>query len=246
MTTLRCLVPWVSLLLIVACGGDGKTTDTAGSTSSGSADDTNSTTGVTTGSAEATASSTAGTSADPTTGLAETSNTSLVTGETSTADTGTTDDTATGDPEGACREDADCDQNMFEFCFSPDDSNCGACQIPDIECFGPNDCDMGSACVPFEASCACDPSAMQCVQLVVCTVDLDCPDGQFCDDMVCAPRTCDMQQFDCPLHFDCVPDSDADDHCVRHPCEDDGECDGGFCVEGRCFDTLGACMPPAP
>lgn len=234
----------LSLLVLVACGDDGKTTDSADTTGADTSSTGADTTapGTSTGDAEASASGETG--VDPTTGPDETStsSTSLTTGDASSSGDASTG----GPPDGACRGDADCDDREFESCFAPDEANCGACQIPDVPCSDQSECDVGLLCVPFVAPCACDPFAMQCVPIVMCESDADCQATELCDEGSCAAKTCDQQMFDCPQFFDCVPDSEPTDHCVRHPCAADDECGGGFCVEGACFDSLGECSPPAP
>jgi len=230
------------LLVLVACGGDGKTSDSADTTGASEASTGDTTaSGTSTGDAEASASGETG--GEPTTSSTTSSSSTSLT----TEDASSSGDASTGGPpDGACRSDADCDDGDFEFCFAPDEANCGACQIPDAPCVDQSECDIGLLCVPFVAACACDPSAMHCVSIVPCGSDSDCEDTDFCDEGTCAARTCDGQMFDCPAFFDCVPDAETDDHCVRHPCVSDDECSGGFCVEGRCFDSLGECSPPAP
>lgn len=170
------------------------------------------------------------TSVGPTTGLTSTS-------ESSGSSSG-------GPMDGSCRSDADCDAGMFESCFAPDEVNCGDCQIPGVPCDAQTLCEPGFACVPFVAACACEPGAMECVAVLACLTDGDCmDDALFCSDKVCAQKTCDGQMFACPALFDCVADAPGD-HCVRRMCSDDGDCDGGLCVEGRCFAEFGNCEPP--
>lgn len=243
----RTLLP---LLLVLACGDDTKTSATA---------DTTSSTGDTSSSTGDTSDTSTSTTAPTTDGSAEASNTDtgvdtstgapLTTSTTSTTDlttTGETGDTTTGGLPDGCHDDSECDPDAAEFCFAPDENNCGACQVPDAPCLDQSECDIGLLCVPFDAPCACEPGAMQCVPILPCMNDQQCADDQFCDQNACAPATCDGQMFDCPPLFDCVPNSAPKDHCVRRACEADEDCDGAFCVENRCFETLGACMPPAP
>lgn len=235
----------LSLLILGACGVDDKTTDGTEMTDTSAAASTGADTtapGTSTGDAEASASGETG--VDPTTGpdSTSTSSTSLTTGDASS----TGDASTGGPPDGACRGDADCDDGDFELCFAPDETNCGACQVPDAPCADQSECDIGLLCVPFIAPCACDPFAMQCVPLVMCESDGDCQDTEVCDQGACTAKTCDQHMSGCPEFFDCVPDSEPADHCVRHPCAADDECSGGFCVEGRCFEGLGMCSPPAP
>lgn len=228
-------------LVLAACGtGDSEASGTSGT--SGSSGGHSSTSGGAdssggSGSGAGSTSGTGGTSGAPTTGIASGSS-----GEaTSTgASTG-------GLPDGVCRSDADCEAGSFEFCFAPDEVNCGECQAPDQPCDPQTMCDPGFVCVPFLAPCACEPGVMQCAAVVTCGVDADCADDTlFCDpQQTCAVKTCDGQGLVCPPLFECVADAPGD-HCVRRPCEGDDACDGGVCVEGRCFAEFGHCEPPAP
>lgn len=222
----------LTLSLLLGCGD--KTTDTTDTTTSSS---TTSATGDPTTGTSAGATTTSTTGDDPTTGP-------IITTSTSTITTSTTG----GPGDGTCRSDADCDADMFESCFAPDEVNCGDCQIPDDPCDEQMACDFGLTCVPFVAPCACNPGDTQCVPILLCMTDDECPDGQSCDvEGTCTHETCDAGQALCPPQFDCDPNATTDDHCVRHPCAADDECSaGGFCVEGHCFTSLGACMPPAP
>jgi len=240
---------FISALALSACGGKGDDTSDSGSSggpgsSSTSASSSSSATDAT-GSTSATGSGGAseGTSG-ATTGAA--SSTSLTTDATDATTTATTDATTGGPPDGACRKQEDCDPNGGEICFAPDESNCGACQLPDMPCMVDDDCGPEAVCAPFEAQCACNPGENNCVPVTPCTMDAQCAPEERCDGNICVLKTCSQDGLACPPFFDCVPGTGGDE-CQRIPCATDGDCgDGGFCVKGRCFDGLGMCQLPAP
>ncbi len=227
----------LALCLLAACGGG--TSDTPGST--GTTDGSAGTTSATTGLGSSGESSSGGSSGEVSTGSGTT-----VVGPTTGLTGSSGGSSSGGPPDGSCRGDADCDAGMAEFCFAPDEVNCGDCQVPGVPCDAQMLCEPGFACVPFVAPCACEPGAMECVAVLGCLMDADCmDDALFCSDKVCAPKTCDGQMIACPELFDCVAEAPGD-HCQRRMCSDDGDCGGGFCVEGRCFAEFGMCQPPAP
>ena len=234
----RVTVPTL-LALKISCGAgedDNLTTlDTSTAASTGS---------------DTTAESTPTTTADPVTGTEvgstgpATSETGTSTGESpSTSGSSGGESTGGGLPDGACRSDADCDQNNFESCFTGDDANCGPCQADAMECLQDRDCGEG-VCELIPIQCGCDgPVSHVCVPK--CTGDADCVDDKVCDldSGRCEFVSCTAGAV-CPPQFDCVPDAGGDD-CVRHPCESDAECTDGVCVEGGCFVDYGVCMQPA-
>lgn len=240
-------------LALSACGGKGDDTSDSGSSggpgsSSTSATSSSSATDAT-GSTSATGSGGAseGTSGATTGAASSTSLTTEATDATTTATTVATSDATTGGPpDGACRKQEDCDPNGGEICFAPDESNCGACQLPDTPCMVDDDCGPEAVCAPFEAQCACNPGENNCVPVTPCTMDAQCAPEERCDGKICVLKTCSQDGLACPPFFDCVQGTGGDE-CQRIPCATDGDCgDGGFCVKGRCFDVLGMCQLPAP
>lgn len=147
-----------------------------------------------------------------------------------------------GLPDGQCRSDMDCDATNFESCYSADDPYCGPCQLDQEECLADRDCGEG-VCEEIAIDCGCDgPTNHVCVPR--CAGPADCEEGEACDLETgrCEPITCGEGATCDPL-FDCVAGSGGDD-CVRRECADDRGCDGGVCVEGRCFAAYGTCMQP--
>lgn len=193
----------------------------------------------------ATASAT-GTAAEETgmTGIGSTGGESTGNESTAGESTGTGTDGGGALPDGECRSDADCDATRFEQCFNADEPNCGACQIDEMQCLTDRDCGEG-VCDQVPIACGCTgPINHVCV--AKCTGPADCGEGEVCDLDTghCAPVSC-TEGGTCPPLFECVPDSGGDD-CVRRSCDADAQCDGGACVEGKCFEGYGLCMPPAP
>ncbi len=131
-----------------------------------------------------------------------------------------------------CRSRADCRPGLF--CLAPGESpGCGTCFVGD-------ECDSDAACSSYgdgaiceRVSCACQP-----ICTLGCLSDLNCDAGQSCEpDHRCAPRAC-ASDDDCPANFSCVGSKDL--RCARKSCVLDADCQG-YCVDERCYETLGTC-----
>jgi hypothetical protein len=138
-------------------------------------------------------------------------------------------------------ESSDACQGSGGRCVAPDEFiGCGTCQPLDPGCSADANCaPVGLVCGPAPATaCACVP-VLQCISS--CTTAPFCLPGQLCDTAghcVATPCSTDM---DCPQQFTC-----AETGCARRACTADAECSNGYCVRGRCFDTLGMCAAPRP
>ncbi len=121
----------------------------------------------------------------------------------------------------------------------------GGCVIPPRHCGRPPQCSVDADCAARAAGsvceqvrgCGCLPPR-RCV--LGCTSEADCATGEQCDGGHCVAKVC-ADDGDCPAQFSCSADT-----CARRICAADAECDSGYCVLGRCFDTLGRCDAPPP
>lgn len=162
-------------------------------------------------------------------------------------------------PSGApCHSSADCDSSRFEMCYAPGASpGCGPCVPPTRTCATDADCVLGDGSTgicqsyvdpcshPFACGAGGDLTSTRCIPR--CTTDASCGEGMHCNaDGTCRAQTC-MEGYVCPMFTQCGDLAGGDAHgCVRQSCSVDGDCGcGGACLTGSCFDTLGACMPPA-
>jgi hypothetical protein len=146
-----------------------------------------------------------------------------------------------------CLNENDCEGGKS--CFSPGQSNCGICMLPE------NLCELDAGCAEL-AGTVCDYSGNQsCVCnsqktcVLPCNVDggnLCDPDTQVCDGTGhCAPKTC-SSDGSCSLYFVC-PMADSVPACTRKTCVDSAACgDGGWCVKGFCYGEPGHCDYMAP
>jgi hypothetical protein len=135
-----------------------------------------------------------------------------------------------------CGEDGACPGGGGLTCVQPGDSlGCGVCNPTAGSCTSDAEC-APSICEPIECSCseqrACVPG---------CASTADCGEGLSCDIVGhrCLPASC-SENAPCPDNFIC-----ADGLCARASCTGDTDCDG-FCVDGKCFDSLGTCKAPPP
>lgn len=143
--------------------------------------------------------------------------------------------------DGACRftcaNDAACDEG--ELCQG------GVCLPAECEGTGLEGCPEGQRC----------DGAGRCVPYTACDGDIDCLDGEFCDEGICedlasclSDLNCDIGQI-CEAGFclpapDCRDDGDCDAAsvcigglCVPRLCRGDVDCEGGeICEEGACVD----------
>lgn len=139
-----------------------------------------------------------------------------------------------------CTNGNDC-QNL-EICFAEDDPFCGICfQDPFGNCSADTDCfGTGQVCDDRKQPCQCNPGNT-CNS--PCTSNADCGTGDTCSlpDGHCGATTCTTDS-DCIDHFACTTT------CARRTCSSQADCavDGGFCVKGRCYETLGFCSFPPP
>jgi hypothetical protein len=144
--------------------------------------------------------------------------------------------TPTKAPSG-CHNTSECEQ--IGFCLEPG-GNPGSgptfTPTPTVpECLNDSDC------ARFGETFIC--STQECVP--GCTVETICAVGQVCAaSHHCVPRPC-ASDGDCPQFFACYGASGSTSGgCNRRVCDTDADCLGGFCVNSRCYDTLGTCIPP--
>jgi hypothetical protein len=137
-----------------------------------------------------------------------------------------------------CRSNADCTV-AGELCAYPGMPVCGACAIPPDACTADSDCQPGSVCAQDPSGCACGPG---CVP--ACQSDADCQGGESCQNGHCGEILC-AADSDCPPSFACSVGTTTP-ICERRACGSDLDCDPNtFCVDGRCYEQLGTCQPPA-
>jgi hypothetical protein len=145
---------------------------------------------------------------------------------------------------GECRTQGDCDAP--EECIPPeqDDPVCGmGCQVEN-SC--PEDrCPEEQVCVEYLGLC-CGYGATLSSKCVPACPASPCAAGETCDASGrCVADSC-TAGFTCRAHFVCDESNPgADFHgCSRGACTHDSGCDGGVCVDGRCFDSAGTCAEP--
>ncbi len=100
----------------------------------------------------------------------------------------------------------------------------GECRI-NSDCHGP----CLHCATPYSAACSgghCNPCS-----------EKSCGPGQSCTNGTCVQNPCGVQP-DCPRNFFTC----ASSVCTRKSCIMDVDCaEGGFCVNGACFDQIGHC-----
>lgn len=142
-----------------------------------------------------------------------------------------------------CHDGNDCEPSQI--CLAPGEQPpCGICRKPEDECQKDADCAPTEVCEWVSGACLCWP-AMQCVMR--CDLPVGgplgpCKPGQACVNGHCVAKACKSDE-DCPPFFQCVVASQT---CERRTCQADGDCLGGRCVKGACYDSLGTCsyIPP--
>lgn len=149
-----------------------------------------------------------------------------------------------------CTSSADCPAGIA--CRPPSGpAPCGICRPTSRECEADAECGPGRVCAEHAEPCACSGDLS-----TVCTVDCrsaesePCAAGERCSvsDGRCRAISC-TEGWACALNERCTPGADAatDAHgCSRLECGDASDCDCGVCIEGRCEDGPGLCMPPVP
>lgn len=149
------------------------------------------------------------------------------------------DDTPTPSPTPAegCHNSNDCPNGQM--CFGPGESiGCGMCYEPENTCETSETCGEGQVCGLSEAACLCSGPTYVCMER--CTAD-SCGDGKFCSDAgTCEYTQCATGDYKCPAYTTCTPGA-AQNGCVRWSCDTDKQCDGGFCVNNQCYESLGFC-----
>jgi hypothetical protein len=153
-----------------------------------------------------------------------------------------------------CHTNADCDATRFEMCYAPGASvGCPICVPPmrtcatDADCASTDYCDSYvDPCTPRTGFCnpSGDPTSTRCAPRCTAT---SCGDGFTCGtDGRCTAISC-MSGYTCPAHMHCGDLAGGDAHgCFRDSCSTDADCGcGAACLMGGCYETLGACMPPA-
>jgi hypothetical protein len=145
------------------------------------------------------------------------------------------------DPEPGCHNHHECENGAR--CLAPGEfRGCGICQPFEDECERDGDCGGELICAAAQdEDCPCNP-VMICQP--GCGGGSTCGTGERCADGHCVPQRCGPEL--CPRHFRCQPVEGFGDGCVRQPCLTEDTCDGGFCVNGACYPTLGTCALPVP
>jgi hypothetical protein len=150
----------------------------------------------------------------------------------------------TGPP--GCHDSNDC---MGEECFPPGEPACLASVTPT-----PNptpSCRDDSECSALNSGLVCDfpdPRVCPCCNEPACVPGCvskeNCRLGQSCSATHhCVPQPC-ATDSDCPQYFACSRlDPQNGSGCARRGCGDDSDCDGGVCVDGYCYGSLGVCTP---
>ena len=144
---------------------------------------------------------------------------------------------------GECRSERECEGGQM--CRAPDAPPlCGMCRMPELECGGDADCAAGTVCDWETGGCLCNP-AMLCIP--ACHSAAGCDAGESCTaDGHCVPTPC-TNDADCPAHFHCPRMGRMGaPTCARRDCTNDAGCEGGYCVQGRCYGELGTCLYPPP
>lgn len=142
-----------------------------------------------------------------------------------------------------CHDADECEDGQT--CLAPGEPMpCGICRQPEEVCEKDQDCGPAEVCEWVTGACLCQP-AMQCVMR--CDLPLGsplppCKQGEDCVDGHCVAPAC-VTDTDCPRLFWCDPTHET---CTRRTCETDADCEGGRCVKGACYDSLGTCsyIPP--
>jgi hypothetical protein len=145
-----------------------------------------------------------------------------------------------------CESQDDCGTTTLLFCRTPGDPyGCGTCQRAVAECSSDADCapDGGATTkriceIPPSSLCYCSPVK---VCIVGCRTNADCGVGQGCNEAHSCEKTCAAAaDGGCSLDFACS----ASGFCRRRACTTDSQCSAA-CVNGACYNTRGACQPPA-
>ena len=159
-------------------------------------------------------------------------------GGTCVADTG---DLCAVEAEG-CHGDADCTAEMGDMCFYPGQPlGCGICMEPFETCSADTDCAATMICEQSgPEDCLCSPET---ICKPGCTGAADCGAGETCEAMHCVAIKC-TDDAGCPVDFTCEGDQAVlimgGGECQRATCKDDKDC-SGYCVQGKCYDSLGTC-----
>ena len=187
------------------------------------------------------------------------------TGETTDADA--TDSNDSAETASGCRTSSECSR-QDESCRPPLQASaynplCGIdCQVQ-VECATNEDCDAATPlCLRYLGDCCYASGTPSFACAAACTDNAQCGEGKRCraDQVGCEPIPCNAG-FACPAHTTCHPEVmvgapicltascnplELEHGCVRQTCTSDSDCGGGFCVDERCFDTLGDCQGPVP
>jgi hypothetical protein len=139
-----------------------------------------------------------------------------------------------------CRRDTDCQHlSPAVVCVPPGEPSPPCCGT------GPQ-CGPGRGCPQFSGNatlCTGGPCA-SCVP--PCTSDSACGDGLRCNaDQLCVRKRCDTDGYPCAAHSTCSgADPNADSRgCLHDKCATDADCKPGTCVDGRCAEGPGRCVP---
>jgi hypothetical protein len=134
-------------------------------------------------------------------------------------------------PPSGCRMSSDC--GAASLCFTQEQVAAGCVTPKPVDdCLSDGDCGTNQVC---EAEPACPSLLQRCV--AACADAGGCDPSQTCDGSGhCVAKPC-ASDVDCPVHFACRV------VCSRRLCRVDGDCDGGFCVGGGCYDDPGVCRP---
>jgi hypothetical protein len=139
-----------------------------------------------------------------------------------------------------CRLDVDCQR------LSPAVA-CVPLHEPSPPCCGTGpQCGPGRGC-PKVSGTATLCSGGPCASCVPpCMSDSGCGDGLRCNaDQLCIRKRCDTDGYPCAAHSACSgADPNADSRgCLHDRCATDADCEPGACVNGRCADGPGRCVP---
>jgi hypothetical protein len=134
-----------------------------------------------------------------------------------------------------CREDGDCDVQEQATCVSPGGQAPCAAACPPAECASDSDCQAEGPSFICEGAWQCGECAAGVKICISGCVDTSgCDAGEVCMAHRCVPASC-QSDVDCPTDFECAGGS-----CGRKGCTTDANC-SGYCVNGLCYSTPGAC-----